>query len=68
MKTYRIVVIPGARPSVAVQSAGRPTRHTATASLFPRSVFGIRKGVANISGELRRTFSIDGRFGKKKVD
>jgi hypothetical protein len=65
--TCRIIVIAGARQSVAALSGGRPTRATAPACLVPRSVTGVRNGVARMSGELDRTVSTGGYFGKKRM-
>jgi hypothetical protein len=64
--TYRVIVIPAARLSAAALPGRKLTRATVTAHLFPRSAFGVRKGVAGVTGALARMLSMDGYFFKKK--
>jgi hypothetical protein len=54
-------------PAVAALSGKRPTRATAPAYLFPRSVARARNGVARMAGELGRMFSMGGYFSKKRI-
>jgi hypothetical protein len=63
--TYRVIVIPAARLSAAALP-GRKLTRVVTAHLFPRSAFGVRKGVAGVTGALTRMLSMDGYFFKKK--